>query len=136
VAQAHLTGALALSAIGQIAMPVRDPARATAFYRDVLRLPFLFAAPPLAFFDCGGVRLMLTVPESAAHEHPGSILYFRVPDIGAAHAELAARGVRFEQPPHRIATLSDHELWLAFFADGEGNTLALMGEVPLTEGPA
>jgi len=129
-------GSLALSAIGQIAMPVRDPVRAAAFYRDVLRLPFLFAAPPLAFFDCGGVRLMLTVPESAQHDHPGSILYFRVADIAAAHAELTLRGARFEGAPHRVARLPDHELWLAFFDDGEGNTLALMGEVPLAEGAA
>jgi predicted enzyme related to lactoylglutathione lyase len=129
-------GPLALSAIGQIAMPVRDTSRATAFYRDVLRLPFLFDAPPLAFFDCDGIRLMLSVPESAEHDHPGSILYFRVADIAAAHAELSARGVRFAATPHRVARLSDHELWLAFFADGEGNTLALMGEVPLVEDPA
>jgi len=117
-------------------MPVRDPVRAAAFYRDVLRLPFLFAAPPLAFFDCGGVRLMLTVPESAQHDHPGSILYSRVADIAAAHAELTSRGARFEGAPHRVARLPDHEPWLAFFGDGEGNTLALMGEVPLAEGAA
>ena len=129
-------GPLALSAIGQIAMPVRDPARATAFYRDVLRLPFLFDAPPLAFFDCAGIRLMLTVPEVAEHDHPGSILYFRVADIASAHAELSARGVRFTATPHCVARLSDHELWLAFFPDGEGNTLALMSEVPLGEDPA
>jgi len=126
--------ALALGTIGQIAMPVRDPARGLAFYRDVLRLPFLFAAPPLAFFDCGGVRLMLTLPSSPEYDHPGSILYFRVPEIRAAQAELEARGVRFTQGPHRVARLPDHELWLAFFPDTEGNTLALMGEVPLTEG--
>ena len=127
-------GPLALCAIGQIAMPVRDPARATAFYRDTLGLSFLFAAPPLAFFDCGGLRLMLTVPESAEFDHPGSILYFRVPDIDAAHRELSARGVRFRDEPHRIARLPDHELWMAFFGDGEGNTLALMSERPLESG--
>ena len=127
-------GSLALSAIGQIAMPVRDPGRATAFYRDVLRLPFLFAAPSLAFFDCAGVRLMLSVPESAADDHPGSILYFRVSDIAFAHADLVGRGVHFQADPHPVARLPDHELWLAFFDDGEGNTLALMSEVPLAEG--
>lgn len=126
----------ALGPIGQIAMRVRDPDRGLAFYRDVLRLPFLFAAPPLAFFDCGGVRLMLTVPSAPQYDHPGSILYFRVADIRAAHAELEARGARFTQAPHRVARLPDHELWLAFFEDSEGNTLALMGEVPLTEGAA
>jgi methylmalonyl-CoA/ethylmalonyl-CoA epimerase len=96
----------------------------------------LFAAPPLAFFDCGGVRLMLTVPESAEHDHPVSILYFRVADIAAAHAELTSRGTRFEGVPHPVARLPGHELWLAFFGDGEGNTLALMSEVPLAEGAA
>jgi catechol 2,3-dioxygenase-like lactoylglutathione lyase family enzyme len=120
-----------LGAIGQIAMPVRDPERATAFYRDTLRLPFLFAAPPLAFFDRAGVRLMLTVPESPEFEHPGSILYFRVPDIASAHVELSGRGVAFRDAPHLVARLPDHELWLAFFDDTEGNTLALMGEIPL-----
>lgn len=128
-------GSLALSAIGQIAMPVRDPGRATAFYRDILRLPFLFAAPPqLAFFDCAGVRLMLAVPEPSEPPPTGSVLYFRVSDIAAAHAELTARGVDFRQPPHRVARLLDHELWLAFFLDSEGNTLALMSEVPRTKG--
>ena len=125
--------ALALGTIGQIAMPVRDPARAHAFYRDILRLPFLFEAAPLAFFDCGGVRLMLTLPSSPEHDHPGSILYFRVPDIGAAHAELAGRGVKFKDAPHRIARLPDHDLWMTFFDDTEGNVLALMSEVPVGE---
>jgi len=120
---------MALGAIGQIAMPVRDLARATAFCRDVLGLPFLFAAPQLAFFDCGGVRLMLGLPEAAEFDHPGSILYFRVPDIGAAHDELRAKGVSFRGPPHCIARLPTHALWLAFFDDLDGNTLALMSEV-------
>ena len=123
--------ALSLGPIGQIALPVREPERAAAFYRDTLRLPFLFAAPPLSFFDCGGVRLMLSVPETSRFEPPGSILYFRVPDIAAAHADLSARGVAFRDEPHLIARLPDHELWMAFFDDTEGNTLALMGEEPL-----
>ena len=125
-----------LGPIGQIALPVRDPERATAFYRDTLRLPFLFAAPPLAFFDCGGIRLMLSIPETSELEPPGSVIYFRVPDIEAAHADLAARGVVFRGAPHLIARLSDHELWMAFFDDTEGNVLALMGEVPFERSPA
>jgi catechol 2,3-dioxygenase-like lactoylglutathione lyase family enzyme len=122
--------ALALGPLGQIAMPVRDPARGLAFYRDILRLPFLFEAPPLSFFDCGGVRLMLSVPSAPEYDHPGSILYFEVPDIAAAHAELSGRGVRFKDTPHLLARLPDHELWMTFFEDSEGNTLALMAEVP------
>lgn len=118
-----------LSTIGQIAMTVKDLARAIEFYRDRLGLRFLFQAPPaLAFFDCGGVRLMLDVPEDKEFDHPGSILYFKVDDIERAHADLKSRGVAFRREPHLIAKLPDHELWMAFFDDSEGNTLALMHE--------
>jgi len=118
-----------LSTIGQIAMTVKDLARAVAFYRDRLGMRFLFQVPPtLAFFDCGGVRLMLDVPQDKEFDHPGSPLYFTVADIDAAYAELKARGVDFRDAPHLIAKMPDHELWMAFFRDGEGNTLALMCE--------
>ena len=118
-----------LSTIGQIAMTAKDLPRAVEFYRDRLGLRFLFQAPPaLAFFDCGGVRLMLSRPEKPEFDHPGSVLYFKVDDIDGAHADLKARGVEFVDPPHLIAKLPDHELWMAFFNDSEGNTLALMHE--------
>jgi methylmalonyl-CoA/ethylmalonyl-CoA epimerase len=120
-----------LSRIHQVAQPVHDTARAVAFYRDVLGVPLLFEAPPnLAFLDCAGVRVMLS-PPSPGHEHPGSVLYFAVDDIHAAHAGLVARGVAFTTPPTKIATLADREVWLAGFADTEGNPLALMSEPPL-----
>jgi predicted enzyme related to lactoylglutathione lyase len=117
-----------LSTIGQISMTAKDVARATAFYRDRLGVRFLFEFPNLAFFDCGGVRLMLTTPEKPEFDHPGSVLYFKVNDIDAAHDDLAAKGVEFTDKPHLIAKLPDHELWMAFFKDSEGNTLALMHE--------
>ena len=125
------TGAagVGLGTLGQIAMPVRDLDRATAFYRDALGVRFLFAVPGLAFFDCDGIRLMLSVPESAGSDGAGSVLYFRVDDLGASVAALADRGVAFIDEPHLIATMPDHELWMAFFRDSEGNTLALMSEV-------
>lgn len=120
-----------LSTIGQIGVSVRDLARATAFYRDVLRLPFLFEVPgKMAFFDCAGLRLMLSVPESEEFDHPGSILYFRVDEIDRAHRILAERGAEFERPPHRVADMGTHELWMAFFRDPEHTVLALMSEVP------
>ena len=119
---------MTLGRLHQIAQPIHDIDRAVAFYRDTLGLPFLFAAPPsLAFFDCGGVRLMLS-PPSPGHDHPGSVLYFAVDDIQAAHAALTARGAAFSDPPKKIATLPDREVWLAAFADTEGNSLALMSE--------
>lgn len=119
-----------LKSIGQISVNAKDLRRAVAFYRDVLGLRLLFEAPPqLAFFDCGGVRLMLSPPERPEFDHPGSVLYFRVDDIDAAAASLKRLGARFEAEPHRIASLGDHDLWMGFFRDSEGNLLALMSEV-------
>jgi methylmalonyl-CoA/ethylmalonyl-CoA epimerase len=119
-----------LARVGQIAVNARDLERAVAFYRDVLGLRFLFQAPPqMAFFECGGVRLLLGVAEKPADDHLSSVLYFQVADIGAAHDQLAARGVVFVGKPHSVARLADHDLWLAFFRDSEDNTMALMSEV-------
>jgi methylmalonyl-CoA/ethylmalonyl-CoA epimerase len=109
-------------------MTVRDMDRATKFYRDVLGIPFLFSGgPSLAFFDCAGVRLMLSLPE-AGFEPPGSVLYFATDDIVGTHMSLEAHGVCFRTAPHKIATLADREVWLADFEDGEGNVLAIMSE--------
>ena len=124
------TDQVALDRIGQIAINVRDVARAVQFYRDTLGMRFLFEVPKLAFFDCGGVRLMLSLPESKEFDHPGSVLYYKVADINASHAALKARGVEFIDEPHLIARMPDHDLWMVFLHDTEGNTLALMSEVP------
>lgn len=122
--------ATALARVAQIAINVKDLRRAIAFWRDALGLRLLFEVPPkMAFLDCGGTRLMLSLPESPEFDHPGSILYFQVADLAAAHARLTAAGVRFREPPTRVARLPDHELWMAFFTDSEGNALALMSEV-------
>lgn len=121
---------LSQSRLGQIAIVVQDLDRAVAFYRDTLGLRLLFQAPPkLAFFDCGGVRLMLDVPEEEEFKHPASILYYKVDDIQGTWATLRGRGVEFRDEPHRVARMPDHELWMTFFRDTEGNTLALMSEV-------
>ena len=123
-----------ITRIGQIAMPVSDLPRAVAFYRDVLGMRFLFEAPPaMAFFDCGGVRLMLSLPEQAGAD-PGrqfaSIIYYAVDDIQAAAAALEARGVLFEAAPHIVARLPHADLWMAFLRDPDRNLLAIMSEVP------
>ncbi|HEY7368612.1 MAG TPA: VOC family protein [Thermoanaerobaculia bacterium] len=118
-----------LSSIGQIALTARDLPRATEFYGRVLGLPKLLEAPGLAFFDAGGVRLMLSLPDRPEFDHPSSILYFKVPDIQAAAAALRARGVVFEEEPRLIARLPDHDLWIGAFRDSEGNLVALMSEV-------
>ena len=118
-----------LDQIGQISIRVHDIERAVAFYRDGLGLEFLFDAGPLAFLMCGDVRLMLAKPESDEFDHPSSTLYFRVDDIHAARDELLGRGVPFDDEPHLIAKMPDHELWMAFFRDPDRNVHGLMAEV-------
>ncbi len=118
-----------LSTIGQIGITVTDVDRSVTFYRDALGLEFLFQYPGLGFFDCGGVRLMLSRPEGG-RESCGSVLYFRVPDIDAAFQSLAGRGVAFEGEPHVVARMPDYDLWMVFFRDPDRNLLALMCEVP------
>jgi methylmalonyl-CoA/ethylmalonyl-CoA epimerase len=118
----------AVSSIGQIALTIKDLPRATAFYRDTLGLPFLFEAANMAFFNCGGVRLMLSPSDNGATH--SSIVYYKTPDIQAMSETLTSRGVAFESPAHMIAKMPDHDLWMAFFRDTEGNLLALMSEVP------
>jgi catechol 2,3-dioxygenase-like lactoylglutathione lyase family enzyme len=118
-----------LSKISQISVNAHDLERAIAFYRDKLGMRFLFQVPPkMGFFDCGGVRLMLSLPEKPEFDHPGSVLYFLVPDIQKSYTTLNSRGVSFEGEPHLIAKMPDHELWMVFFRDSEGNLLALMSE--------
>ena len=125
-----VTSQFGLAQIGQIAVNVHDLERAVAFYRDTLGMRFLFQAPPqLAFFDCGGVRLMLSPAEGPEFDHSGSVIYYKVDDLNAAVETLKSRGVSFEDEPHLIAKMEDHDLWIAFFKDSEGNTLALMCEV-------
>jgi methylmalonyl-CoA/ethylmalonyl-CoA epimerase len=118
-----------VSSLGQIAISTKDVPRAVAFYRDALGLDFLFEAGPLAFLMCGDVRIMLSPPESPELDRRSSVLYFRVDDIDAARAELVERGVPFDDEPHLIARMPDHELWMTFFRDPDGNLHGLMSEV-------
>lgn len=121
---------LALGPLGQVSMLTRDAARAEAWYRDVLGLPHLFTFGDLVFFDCDGTRLYIRQVDDSAWR-PGSILYFRVPDIAAAHRTLVERDVRFHGAPHLIYEddATGAEEWMAFFEDPDGNTLALMSRV-------
>jgi catechol 2,3-dioxygenase-like lactoylglutathione lyase family enzyme len=124
-----VTDAFGLSQIGQITVVVHDLPRAVAFYRDALGLRFLFEAPPgLAFFDCGGIRLMLSLPSEGV-DYRSATIYYTVADIQQAAAVLGARGVVFDQPPHIVARLPHADLWMAFFHDEDGNLLAIMNEV-------
>lgn len=120
-----------LSRIGQIFVNVHDLDRAIDFYRDTLGMTFLFQAPPgMAFFDCGGIRLMLGVADRPELDHPASIIYYKVDDIERVYETLKARGVDFVVKPHLVAPMPTYDLWLADFRDSENNLLALMSEVP------
>lgn len=124
------SGTFTLSQIGQISITTRNLDRAVEFYRGKLGLKHLFTVPKMAFFDCGGVRLMLAVPESAEFDHPSSVIYFAVDDIQATFQTLSRRGVKFEGTPHLIAKMEAHDLWMAFFRDSENNLLGLMCHQP------
>jgi methylmalonyl-CoA/ethylmalonyl-CoA epimerase len=121
---------LNLDHIGQIALAVGDVDRAEAFYRDVLKLRKLYRFGDLTFFDCAGLRLMLEKAHAPENIPKSSVIYFRCADIALAVRELEKRGVIFSSKPHLIAKMDDHDLWMAFFADPDGHTLALMQEAP------
>ena len=119
-----------LDEIGQIAITVSDVARATAFYRDVLGLKFLFSAGPnLAFLAAGTVRIMLTTPQGHGEVGKNSVLYYKVADIATVHAAVVARGAANERAPQLTAKMPDHDLWMAFVRDPDGNLIGLMSEV-------
>lgn len=121
---------LANATVGQLLIPVEDFEKGVVFYRDTLGLPFLFAAPPqMAFFNCGGVRLLVGVMPAGERAQRGSAVYFNVPDIHAAYAALHSKGVTFRAAPHVVHRTPKSELWLSEFTDPDGNQLALMSEV-------
>ena len=121
---------LAEAKIAQLLIPVDDFENGVAFYRDVLGLPFLFAAPPqMAFFNCGGVRLLVGVMPAGQKAQRGSAIYFHVADIRAVYSSLNGKGVSFKEEPHIVHRTPKSELWLAEFNDPDGNQLALMSEV-------
>jgi len=115
--------------LGQVALTVSNVDAALGFYRDALGLPFLFAAgPELAFLQMGSVRLMLSTPQGHGAAGANSVLYFLVDALAESYAELLARGARAESAPHLVARMPDHELWMGFVRDPDGNLVGLMEE--------
>lgn len=119
-----------LARIGQIAIAVADVDRAETFYRDALGLRHLYRFGELTFFDCAGVRLLVERASDPAQIAAASPIYFACADSALAVHELTRRGVTFTHEPHLIARMDDHDLWMAFFTDPDGHTLALMHEAP------
>jgi methylmalonyl-CoA/ethylmalonyl-CoA epimerase len=119
--------------IGQIAVPVKDFDRGVQFYKEILNLPLLFNTGSLAFFDCNGVRLLLSINENEQFPDRSSVLYFQVEDIKHSYEELLEKGVTFIDEPHFIAKIGNTETWMSFFNDTEGNIHALMSEVEVED---
>jgi catechol 2,3-dioxygenase-like lactoylglutathione lyase family enzyme len=123
---------MVITGLRQIGLPAHDLDRAVAFYRDTLGLPFVARFGTLAFFDAGGVRILLEAAEESDQVQGAGVLYLAVDDIDGQHAELAARGIQFQSAPHAIfvdeqgtfGAAGETEL-MAFFRDSEGNQLAL-----------
>ena len=118
------------SHIGQIGIGVGDVDRSERFYEGVLGLRKLFRFGDLSFFDCAGVRLLIEKAHDPLKVSHSSTIYLRCADIALAVNELRGRGVVFDGEPHLIARMDDHDLWMAFFRDPDGHSLALMHEAP------
>jgi methylmalonyl-CoA/ethylmalonyl-CoA epimerase len=122
-------GTNTIQKIGQIGVPVQNIERAIHFYKDELGLPLLFSMDTMAFFDCNGIRLMLSLPEKEQFAHPSSVIYFQVENIKEKYEELLSKGVQFLDEPHIVAKMGQTETWMTFFKDTEDNTHAFISEV-------
>jgi catechol 2,3-dioxygenase-like lactoylglutathione lyase family enzyme len=115
--------------IGQIGLPIKDLERAISFYKDLIGLQLLFNTDNMAFFECNGVRLLLSLPEKVEFAHSSSVIYFQVEDIKEKYEELKTKDVLFIDEPHIVAKMGQTETWMTFFKDSEENIHALMSEV-------
>ncbi|WP_042478502.1 VOC family protein [Bacillus ndiopicus] len=118
-----------IKSVGQIGVPVQNITRAVNFYKGLLGLPLLYNTDSMAFFECDGLRLMLTLPEKEEFAHPSSVIYFQVDSIQATYEHLMNENVTFIDKPHVVAKMGSVETWMVFFKDTEGNTHALMSEL-------
>jgi methylmalonyl-CoA/ethylmalonyl-CoA epimerase len=117
--------------VGQIGVPVKDINRALDFYKEKLGLSLLFNTDSMAFFECDGLRLMLTLPEKEEFAHSSSVIYFQVNNIKDTYECLVGKEVTFIDEPHIVARMGQTETWMVFFKDTEDNTHALMSEVQI-----
>ncbi len=120
-----------IEGIGQIAICVDDMQTSRTFYKDILGLTLLFdAGPNLSFFDCGGIRLMLTTLQGKEEDHNTSVIYYKVSDIEAVFKAFEKQDVVIERPPQLAAKMTDHHLWMGFIRDPNANLIGIMAEVP------
>jgi len=127
-----MTNDIEIYGIGQIAIAVSDIKQAVKFYKDKLGLSLLFEVPSgMAFFECGGIRLMITEQNGDKKDHHTSVIYYRVNDIKRVAQNMTERGVTFTRQPQMAVKMPDHELWIGFLRDPDENLIGIMEEVPL-----
>jgi predicted enzyme related to lactoylglutathione lyase len=117
-----------LSEIGQIAVTVHDLNSAEKFYREKLGMKFMYRFPNLVFFDCGGVRLMLGLPENPEQDHPGSIIYFKVQDLIEAYSHFKKNLVEIIQEPQQVAKTGSVIIKMMFIKDPDNNPIGVYSE--------
>ena len=118
-----------ISKIGQLAITVSNIEKALSFYRDILNLEFLFSpSENLAFLLCGETRIMLSTSQGEGEIGKNSILYFFATDIESVYEEALKKGAEKERTPQLVADMQDHELWIGFLKDPDGNLVGLMEE--------
>lgn len=122
-------GTTTIQKVGQIGVPVKNLQSAVSFYQDALGLTLLFQTDTMAFFECNGLRLLLSLPEKEQYANSSSVIYFQVENIKETYHDLIGKGVSFIDEPHLVAKMGQTETWMTFFKDTEGNTLALISEV-------
>ncbi|GAB0170226.1 VOC family protein [Lysinibacillus sp. CTST325] len=115
--------------VGQIGIPVKELNRAIHFYKEKLGLSLLFNTDSMAFFDCNGLRLLLSLPEKDEFIYSSSIIYFQVENMSKTYEDLVNKNVTFIDEPHVVAKIGQTETWMVFFKDTEDNTHAFMSEV-------
>ena len=119
--------------IGQVAIAITDLAKSVHFYRDILGLELLFETPSgLAFFNCGGTRLMLTTLQGKEEDHKTSVIYYQVSDMESSVEQIKSKGAEFEREPQFATKMADHDLWIGFLRDPDNNLVGLMAEIPFS----
>ena len=111
--------------IGYVIVGVKSLEAAVAFYRDTMGFEFLFSEPEFHFAQFKVGQMLFSLAEGAEETHGtgdrNTGIGFMVPDLDAAHAELAARGVKFTMGPGKMPWGG----YMAMFVDPDGNEFYL-----------
>lgn len=110
-----------LSKVGYVMLGVADVKKSVAFYHEKLGLTVTQQSDDLAFFDAGGVSIVVS---SEVGKTPGdSETVFAVDHVRAGCEALSKRGIHFENAPHPLSAA----VWAASFRDPDGHVLSLFG---------